>query len=123
MVLAVFVIALMNATLQPCLMAMEGAPNDLAPTSLDQEHANHEGHSTHMADDEGPTCAHCPPSVSHDNNHCSVAVMLDCDILPDLKKGERISKTDLSDAFGDIQSNYHYFDLHCAGSHKGRRIR
>ena len=107
-VLGVFLIAWLNATLQPCLMAMEAPANAMAPTSMSPDHTNH---GDHVASGTDHVCPHCPPSVSHDSNSCSVAGLSDCDTLPAAKQGERILKIDPSDAFDDVQISYHYFGL------------
>lgn len=111
LVLSVFVIAWMNVTLQPCLMAMELSPSDSASISASSKQEGHQGHSATMASDQDPACPHCPPPTSHDSNSCAVATLADCDILPEAKPGERILKVDLSDAFGDIHTNYRYSRL------------
>ena len=114
LVLSVFVIAWMNVTLQPCLMAMELSPSESASISSSSEHDGHQGHSATMASDEDHACPHCPPTTSHDGNSCAVTTLSDCDILPEAKPGERILKVDLSDAFGDVHANYHYYGLNRA---------
>ena len=111
LVLSVIVIAWMNVTLQPCLMAMELSPNDFATISASSVHDGHQGHSANVADHEDQACPHCPPSTSHDSNSCAVTTLTDCDILPEAKPGERILKVDMSDAFGDVHANYHYCGL------------
>ena len=111
LVLSVFVIAWMNAALQPCLMAMELSPNESASISAIAEHNGHQDHSANNVDHKHQACPHCPPSTSHDSNSCAVTALNDCDILPEAKPGERIQNVDLSDAFGDAHSNYHYYGL------------
>ena len=113
LVLSVFVIAWMNVTLQPCLMAMELSPSDSASISASSEHDGHQGHSANVADHEDQACPHCPSSTSHDSNTCA-ATLTDCDILPEAKPGERILKVDLDDAFGDVHANYQYYGLNRA---------
>jgi hypothetical protein len=111
LLLSVFVIAWMSAALQPCLMAMELLPTESASISEVAVQDSHGGHSAIEVDHEHPACPHCPPSKSHDSNSCAVTSMNDCDILPEVKPGERILKVDISDAFGDAHSNYHYYGL------------
>mgnify|MGYP001812848225 FL=1 len=113
LVLSVFVIAWMNVTLQPCLMAMELSPSDSASISASSEHDGHQGHSANVADHEDQACPHCPSSTSHDSNTCA-ATLTDCDILPEAKPGERILKVDLDDAFGDVHANYQDYGLNRA---------
>jgi hypothetical protein len=104
LVLSVFVIAWMNATLQPCLMAMEMSPNESTTISATAEHG---GHQNHAAINEDHACPHCPPSASHDGDSCVVKASSECDILPEAKPGERILKIELSDTFDDAHSSYH----------------
>lgn len=114
LVLSVFAIAWMSATLQPCLMAMEISPNESASISASGEqtgHQGHQGHSATISDQADHACPHCPPSTSHDSNSCASSIRADCDALPDAKPGDRILKVDLSDAFADVHSSFHYFDL------------
>lgn len=99
LVLSVFVVAWMNAALQPCLMAMDMLPADMAATST---HAGHGDHAS-QPDNDSPadavrSCQHCPPSMSHNDGSCATAAMADCEVLPDIKQGDRHSKLDLSDA-------------------------
>jgi hypothetical protein len=108
LVLSVFVIAWMNATLQPCLMAMELPPTESASISEVAMPDSHHGHSAIDLDNEVPACPHCPPSTSHDSNLCAESSVADCDILPEAKPGERILKVDMSDGFGDVHSGYHF---------------
>jgi hypothetical protein len=114
LVLSVFVIAWMNVTLQPCLMAMELSPSDSASVSTSSEHDSHQGHSATVADHEDQACPHCPPSASHDSNSCAVTAQTGCDTLPAAKPGERILKVDLNDAFGDVLADYQYYGLYRA---------
>ena len=111
LVLSVFVIAWMSATLQPCLMAMEMSPNEPATISATAEH---NGHKNHAATNEDHACPHCPPSASHDGDSCTVTATSDCGNLPDAKPGERIPKVELSDTFDDAHSSYHNHGLHRA---------
>ncbi len=110
-VLGVFVVAWLNASLQPCLMAMEVSPSGSAPISVQQDPANHADHATHRA---GPPCAICPPPMSHGDGFCTVAGILNCDILPDIKQCERQLEIDLSNGCGDSASGSQYFDRHRA---------
>jgi hypothetical protein len=111
LLLSVFVIAWMNATLQPCLMAMDLPPTEAAQISEAAEPDSHHGHVATQVDQDSPACPHCPPSMSHDGDACAVTAVTDCDILPKAKAGERILKVDFSDAFGAAHSNYHFSSL------------
>ena len=111
LLLSVFVIAWMNATLQPCLMAMELPPTEAAQTSEVAEQNSHHGHAAIQADHDGPACPHCPPSMSHDSNACAATAVSDCDILPKAKPGERTLKADFSDTFDVALLNYHFSSL------------
>lgn len=108
LILSVFLIAWMNVTLQPCLMAMEISPSEAASVSETTELDSHQGHSSDKAAHKERACPHCPPSSSHASNTCAITVVADCSILPDAKPGERILKIDLSDEFSDVHSTYHY---------------
>jgi hypothetical protein len=112
----VFVIAWLNAVLQPCLMAMELSPHEQSPAALGQDHSNHANHSASMEDHDREACPHCPAATSHDNGTCSVAVMLDCDRLPDAKKADRSLKVDLSDAFNEVYFVSYHSDLKYASA-------
>jgi hypothetical protein len=111
LVLSVFVIAWINTTLQPCLMAMEVSPNKPASISASAEHDVHQNHASGTADHQSQACPHCPPNTSHVTNTCAITLTSGCDELPQTKPGERIQKVDLSDAFGDAHSSYHYYCL------------
>jgi len=107
----------MNATLQPCLMAMEMSPNEPASVSASAERDGHQGHQGHSADREDRSehaCPHCPPSTSHDADSCAVTAIGECDILPEAKPGERILKVELSDTFDNAHSSYENFALNRA---------
>jgi hypothetical protein len=108
LILSVFLVAWMNAALQPCLMAMEFSPNEATSVSETAELDSHQGHSSDKAIHKDRACPHCPASTSHVSNTCAIAVVADCDILPEAKPGEKILKVDLSDEFGDAHSTYHY---------------
>lgn len=78
-VLGMFVVAWLNIATQPCLMAMETAPD--APMAA--EHAAHSGHvelqaNTTDADD----CSHCPADNGHQEALCSTASASGCEVFP-----------------------------------------
>lgn len=106
LVLGVFVIAWMNATLLPCAMAMEMSPSELASVSASAQHGGHHGHSDESEDRSNHACPHCPPSTSHDSGLCDVEAASECDTLPEVKPGERLLKVNLSDTFDDAHSSY-----------------
>lgn len=114
-VLGVILLALMNATLQPCAMAMTTTPDssssETSPISTNSVHDSRQGHFATSAKHEMPACPRCPPSMSDADNECSVASMAQCDILPDVKQGEKILKVDLGDGHVNAQVSCHYFDL------------
>jgi len=85
----------MNAALQPCLMAMEMSPDEELATSA---HANHDSMLADSGDSASPSCQHCPPSMSGSDGHCPTLEMSGCDLLPDIKQSDRVSKLDAGDA-------------------------
>lgn len=107
-VLGVFVVAWMSAALQPCLMAMEMSPGEEVATSA---HANHDSSHSESSYSVVPTCQHCPPSISGGDRHCETLEMSGCELLPDIKQGDRLSKLEAGDAhFVAIVSNAFRFD-------------
>ena len=111
LVLSVFVFAWMNATLLPCAMAMEMSPSEPASATTSAQHGGHHGHSDESEDRSDRACPHCPPSTSHDDSSCDVGAGSECDILPEVKPGERLLKVDLSDAFDSAHSSYRNYAL------------
>lgn len=78
-VLGMFVIAWLNIAAQPCLMAMEMAP-DAVPAS---EHAAHAGHADHMSDETNKTdCGHCPTNFINQEALCESGPATGCDVFP-----------------------------------------
>jgi len=76
----VFVLAWLNIAAQPCLMAMETAPE---PAESAAHHA-HNSHAAHMPDGavggaavDG--CGHCPAGASHDSAPCASGVSAGCE--------------------------------------------
>jgi len=105
-VLGVFVVAWMSAALQPCLMAMEMSAGEEVATSAHAVHANHDSLHSESSNSVVPTCLHCPPSISGGDRHCETLEVSGCDLLPDIKQGDRLSKLELGDAhFVTIVSN------------------
>jgi len=111
LVLSVFVIAWMNATLLPCAMAMEMSPSEPASVSTSAQHGGHYGHSDNSEDRIDHACPHCPTSTSHDGGSCDVEASSECDILPETKPGERLLKDELSDTFDNAHSGYQSYAL------------
>lgn len=109
--LGVFVIAWMNATLQPCLMAMELPPDEPASIPAVAGHDGHQNHPAKMLDHADKVCPHCPSTTSHDGNSCAVTVTRECGVLPEAKPADRILKADLSDAFDDGCPGHYYHAL------------
>jgi len=74
-----FVLAWLNIATQPCLMAMEMAP-DASPTT---EQAAHSGHATHMSDGtESTDCSHCPSAINDQEVLCATSAVSDCEVFP-----------------------------------------
>ena len=93
-VLSLLVLAWLNIATQPCLMAMEMAPD----TSQASEHAAHSGHAEHMADaPELTNCDHCPPGVDHQEVLCETGSASDCEIFPGYNVDGRQFKQQLKD--------------------------
>jgi hypothetical protein len=97
MILSLLAVAWMNASLQPCLMAMEiEMPVDHQPMQSMQHAAP--DHAQHDADHEpGTSCEHCPPA--HVDDSCDSALMAECAALPDFKHSARYADLELDDAF------------------------
>ncbi len=77
-VLSMFVLAWLNIATQPCLMAMEMAPEE----SLAAAHAMPAGHAGHMADaTEAADCGHCPPGIVHQESLCETGSAVDCELF------------------------------------------
>jgi len=74
--LGVFVLAWLNLAAQPCLMAMEVAPDAI----VDSVHAVHTDHAIHAADHD---CDHCPPTIGSHAKACVSVAASDCSSAPD----------------------------------------
>lgn len=72
--LAAFLIAWLNLSVQPCLMAME------SPTGPTTE-IGHSSHSSHSIDED---CVHRPPAMDDGCDACATSVASACGITPDL---------------------------------------
>ena len=72
-VLSVFVVAWLNLAVQPCLMAMELAPEPEAVTA----------HSAHASHSDSHDCGHCPPAIDHEDQTCATCAASVCESTPD----------------------------------------
>ena len=72
--LGVFVVAWLNLTVQPCLMATESSPEQAA-ASTQSAHADHASHSTDHA------CDQCPPALGDHATACVSADASDCSAI------------------------------------------
>lgn len=88
--LGVFVVAWLNLAVQPCLMAMELAPEP-AVASGQLAHADHASHSSDH------NCDHCPPASSDHANACASAAAADCGSIPDYNYDSRNGLSKLKD--------------------------
>ena len=93
-VLSLLVFAWLNIAAQPCLMAMELAPE----TSQASADAVHSGHAEHIADATASTdCDHCPPGADHQRVLCETGSASDCEIFAGYNADERQFKPQLKD--------------------------
>ena len=88
--LSVFVVAWLNLAVQPCVMAMELAPEPAAVT----EQSAHAGHSNHSSDHD---CDHCPPASGGHAITCASAAASDCSSISDLNYDKRNGTPKLND--------------------------
>lgn len=93
-VLSLLVLAWLNVAAQPCLMAMEMAPE----TSQTTDHAVHSEHAEHLADATAATdCDHCPPGVDHQKVLCETGSASNCEIFAGYETDGRQFKPPLKD--------------------------
>lgn len=78
-VVGMLLLAWLNIAAQPCLMAMEMAP-DASPASELTVHSEHSEHVSHGAD--APDCGHCPPVAYDHALQCASGAASDCEIFP-----------------------------------------
>lgn len=93
--LGVCLLAWLNVAAQPCVMAME-----LAPDATIRAQGAHEpgGHPGHAADhEESSDCGHCPPLASHESGACLTGSASDCGVSPDYNIEKRSAKLKLKD--------------------------
>jgi hypothetical protein len=77
--LSMLVLAWLNIATQPCLMAMEMAPE----TTLASEQTVHSEHAEHMSDAPDATdCGHCPPAADHQEILCETGSASNCELFP-----------------------------------------
>ena len=89
--LSLLVLAWLNIAAQPCLMAMEMAPE----TSQITDHAVHSGHAGQIAD--AIDCDHCPPGMDHQKVLCETGSAADCEIFAGYNADGRQFKPQLKD--------------------------
>jgi hypothetical protein len=78
-VLGMLLFAWLNVAAQPCLMAMEMAPD----ASLASEHTVHSGHTEHASDaDDSLDCGHCPQGAISQEVLCETGSASDCEVFP-----------------------------------------
>lgn len=87
LLLGAFVVAWLNLAVQPCLMAMESAP----------EPAVASGHSTHAGHSVEHDCDHCPPALSDHATACASSAAADCSSIPDYNNDGRNGASKLKD--------------------------
>lgn len=79
LVVGMLLLAWLNVAAQPCLMAMELAP-DKSVASEHAAHSEHGDHSSHASD--SMDCGHCPP-LAHDHTvSCETGSASNCEIFP-----------------------------------------
>jgi hypothetical protein len=89
-VLSAFVLSWLSVSLQPCLMAMEMAP-DQAMT-IETGHSDHAAHPT-SPDRMDADCEHCPPAVCAVAVSCDAAMSSACE--PDVQYSPESRRTNL----------------------------
>ena len=83
--LGVFLLAWLNLTVQPCLMAMEVSPESI----VDSAHAAHMNHASRSP---GHDCDHCPTALSDHAKSCTSATSSGCSSIPDFDGRTGLSK-------------------------------
>jgi hypothetical protein len=79
LIIGVLFCAWLNVAAQPCLMAMEPAPDTSHPSEI-TVHSEHNEHSSHTSD--APDCGHCPPGINDRGTWCETGSASDCEIFP-----------------------------------------
>ncbi len=90
-ILSVFVVAWLNLAVQPCLMAMELAPE---PATAHSAHSAQSAHSSHA---DSHDCGHCPGAVNHDYQACASSTASTCGVTPDYNYDARNQLPKLKD--------------------------
>ncbi len=90
-ILSVFVVAWLNLAVQPCLMAMELAPE---PATAHSAHSAQSAHSSHA---DSHDCGHCPGAVNHDYQACASSAASTCGVTPDYNYDARNQLPKLKD--------------------------
>jgi hypothetical protein len=88
--LSVFALVWLNLAVQPCLMAMELAPEAVSVSG-------HAAHSDHTTQSSAHDCDHCPPAVGHHAQACASGVAADCSPVPDYNSDGRKGPSKLKD--------------------------
>jgi hypothetical protein len=78
-VVGMLLLAWLNIAAQPCLMAMEMAP-DASHASEQTTHSGHGEHASRASD--MPGCGHCPPVASDQAAQCETGSAANCELLP-----------------------------------------
>ena len=86
-ILSVFVVTWLNLAAQPCLMAMELAPEP-EPATAQSAHSSHS---------DGHDCGHCPGAVNHDYHACASSAASTCGATPDYNYDARNQLLKLKD--------------------------
>jgi hypothetical protein len=121
--LGLLVLAWLNIAAQPCLMAMEAAPE----TSQASAHAVHSGHAEHIAD--ATDCDHCPPGADHQKVLCETGSAADCEIFAGYNADGRQFKPQLKDvspplALSTIESTLAFSaPVRLIPPHDGKRLK
>jgi len=87
-ILSVFVVAWLNLAVQPCLMAMELAPEPATAHSAQSAHSSHS---------DRHDCGHCPGAVNHDYQACASSAASTCGTTPDYNYDARNQLPKLKD--------------------------
>lgn len=80
-------VAWLNLAAQPCLMAMEQAPEPATATA----HMAHAGHS------DSHHCDHCPPAMDQNYEACVSSAASACGVTPDYNNDARNKLPELKD--------------------------
>ena len=99
--LGMLLFAWFNIAAQPCLMAMESAPD----TSLASEHTVHSEHTEHNShSDDLLDCGHCPPVTGGQKVLCETGSASDCEVFPGYNMDGRHFQAKLKDVSPPLSS-------------------